>query len=214
MLEKSSKLLPFLSILIVTLGFVYFRSFYSSFGIQIADFLELSEVLTLFLEELYILCFSIISYIIFNISLYISSYRRAKEEARINDIKIKKASSFIGVKDRVEKKNLVKRKFQGIWWRMSLAVVTFAILAYSFTYKYLDLLDLISVVVYGGYVGLIFGEYVADLEVFGRTKFVLLGGNPLQMVLLILFTLNTTRALSKIKVNLVKILKQKCIVRA
>ena len=205
MLEKSTKLLPLLSILTITLGFVYLRSFYSNFGIQIVDYLELSEVLTLFLDKLHIFYISIVSYFIFNISLYISSYERARErEARGNDIKIEKATSFNSRKDQIEKKALVRKKLRKALGKMGLVATIVAVVAYGLTYKYLDSLNLISVVVYGGYVGLIFGEYVADLEVFSKTRFDFIGRNPIQMAVLIVLTLNTARALSMIEVNLIK----------
>ena len=205
-LEKATKLIPLLSILVITLGFVYYRTFYMSFGIRVVDYLELSEILTLFLDELYILYGAIGAIITINISLHLSSYRKAKErEAEKNSINIERTIFFSNKASQLRERKLVqKAHLQKVFWRMALPTIGFGLLSYLLVYKHLAFLESVSIVSFGAYVGLIFGEYIADLEVFGRTRFLLLGGNPLQIIVLIIVTLNAARASSQIRVNDIK----------
>ena len=205
-LEKTIKLLPLLSILIVTLGFIYYRAFYMSFGIRIVDYLELPEVLTLFLDELYILYGSIASFIVFYLSLYASSYRKTRErEARKGSAAVEKVDSFSSRKDRAKERKLAMRKsFQSVLWRLLPPMITFGTASYLLVHKHLTLSDSIPIVLCGCYLGLVFGKYLFDLEILSRTRFSLLGGNQLQIVIFAMLTLSAAKASSQIKVNSIK----------
>lgn len=83
--EKIKTLLPYLGSLLILCGYLKLNVFYSHFGIKISDYLEITEVLTLFLSDAF-------KYIAIILGVYIfyfiadSSEDVEKKEQKKNDI--------------------------------------------------------------------------------------------------------------------------------
>ena len=61
--EKIKKIIPFLGSIIITCGYIKLNIYYRHFNIKISEYLEISEVLTLFLND--VIFYSLIVFIIF-----------------------------------------------------------------------------------------------------------------------------------------------------
>ncbi|WP_185290166.1 hypothetical protein [Chryseobacterium lactis] len=82
-LEKASKIIPFLSIIILLSSIIKYYTFYFNFGININEYTELSEFPLLFINDLFFYLVFIISFIFYFPFVYLRIYIRQKFNSNI-----------------------------------------------------------------------------------------------------------------------------------
>ena len=184
-LEKTIKLLPLLSILIITLGFVYYRAFYMSFGIRIVDYLELSEILTLFLDELYIFYTSVAFLVVLYIS--IQNWKYTSEESKNLSTLPPPIQSI---------RQLKKSEIVLIIVGALLIIIFFGGIPYLFIQNRAQFADLIPILSISVYIGFFI---VASLA--SRSNYKAYFFNPYAIILFIILILNASGSFAKIRVH-------------
>ena len=102
-MDKLKEYLPLISVIVIGLGFVRLNSYYSYFGVRIIDYIQVTEILTSFLDSL--MTFSMIIGGIVAYAFIGDVILSQKEKPTFNSLK-----KLLGIKNETDKINELKQK--------------------------------------------------------------------------------------------------------